>query len=109
MIRIGSRASLLARWQSEHIAEALRALGHHVEIELIQTTGDRLQQVAFAKVGTKGMFTQEIEDALLRSAEDASRVDLAVHSLKDMPTELASTFVLGAIPKRVDPRDAFVS
>ena len=104
MIRIGSRGSQLARWQSDHIADALRALGHEVEIELIQTTGDRLQQVAFAKVGTKGMFTQEIEDALLEG-----RVDLAVHSLKDMPTELASPFVLGAIPLRVDPRDALVS
>lgn len=104
MIRIGSRGSQLARWQSDHIADALRALGHEVEIELIQTTGDRLQQVAFAKVGTKGMFTQEIEDALLEK-----RVDLAVHSLKDMPTELAAPFVLGAIPLRVDPRDALVS
>jgi hydroxymethylbilane synthase len=104
LIRIGSRGSQLARWQSDHIAHALRALGHIVEIELIQTTGDRLQQVAFAKVGTKGMFTQEIEDALLEG-----RVDLAVHSLKDMPTELASPFVLGAIPERVDPRDALVS
>ena len=104
MIRIGSRGSQLARWQSDHIADALRALGHEVEIELIQTTGDRLQQVAFAKVGTKGMFTQEIEDALLEG-----RVDLAVHSLKDMPTELASPFVLGAIPLRVDPRDALIS
>jgi hydroxymethylbilane synthase len=104
LIRIGSRGSQLARWQSEHIAEALRALGHQVEIELIQTTGDRLQQVAFSKVGTKGMFTQEIEDALLEG-----RVDLAVHSLKDMPTELASPFVLGAIPNRIDPRDALVS
>lgn len=103
-IRIGSRASKLARWQSEHIASALRSLGHQVAIELIQTTGDRLQQVAFAKVGTKGMFTQEIEDALLDQ-----RIDLAVHSLKDMPTELASHFVLGAIPLRVDPRDALVS
>ncbi len=104
MIRIGSRGSQLARWQSNHIAAALRSFGHEVEIELIQTTGDRLQQVAFAKVGTKGMFTQEIEDALLER-----RVDLAVHCLKDMPTELASPFVFGAIPLRVDPRDALVS
>ncbi len=104
MIRIGSRGSQLARWQADHIAVALRALGHEVEIELIQTTGDRLQQVAFAKVGTKGMFTQEIEDALFEK-----RIDLAVHSLKDMPTELASAFVLGAIPARVDPRDALAS
>jgi hydroxymethylbilane synthase len=109
LIRIGSRASQLARWQSDHIADALRALGHQVEIKLIQTTGDRLQQVAFAKVGTKGMFTQEIEDALLQAPDDDDRVDLAVHSLKDMPTELGTLFTLGAIPKRVDPRDALVS
>jgi hydroxymethylbilane synthase len=104
VVRIGSRGSQLARWQSEHIAEALRTLGHAVEIELIQTTGDRLQTIAFAKVGTKGMFTQEIEDALLEG-----RVDLAVHSLKDLPTQLDPRFVLAAIPKRVDPRDALVS
>ena len=109
MIRIGSRGSQLARWQSDHVAAALRALGHEVEVHLIQTTGDRLQQVAFAKVGTKGMFTQEIEDALLRNDDDPGRVDLAVHSLKDMPTELAEPFVLAAIPPRVDPRDALVS
>jgi hydroxymethylbilane synthase len=109
LIRIGSRASLLARWQSEHIADALRARGHEVEIQLIQTTGDRLQQVAFAGVGTKGMFTQEIEEALLLPSDSPNRIDLAVHSLKDMPTELNPAFVFGAIPKRVDPRDAFVS
>ena len=109
MIRIGSRGSQLARWQSNHIAAALRALGHEVEVHLILTTGDRLQQVAFSKVGTKGMFTQEIEDALLRNNDDPDRVDLAVHSLKDMPTELAEPFVLAAIPPRVDPRDALVS
>ena len=104
MIRIGSRGSQLARWQSEHVADSLRQLGHEVEIEWIQTTGDRLQQIAFSKVGTKGMFTQELEEALL-----AGRVQLAVHSLKDMPTQLATPFVLGAIPPRVDARDALIS
>ncbi|MFC5864885.1 hydroxymethylbilane synthase [Acidicapsa dinghuensis] len=106
-VRIGSRGSLLALWQAEHIAELLRGRGHEVEIEIIKTTGDRLQGVTFAQVvaiGSKGMFTKEIEDALA-----AGRVDLAVHSLKDLPTELPEGFVLGATPKRVDPRDVFVS
>lgn len=106
-VRIGSRGSLLALWQAEHIAELLRGRGHEVEIEIIKTRGDRLQGVTFAQVvaiGSKGMFTKEIEDALA-----AGRVDLAVHSLKDLPTELPEGFVLGATPKRVDPRDVFVS
>jgi hydroxymethylbilane synthase len=75
-----------------------------VEIEIIKTTGDRLQEVAFAEVGSKGMFTKEIEEALADG-----RIDLAVHSLKDLPTELPEPFALAATPKRVDPRDAFVS
>lgn len=104
MIRIGSRGSQLALWQANHIADALRGAGHDVTIEIIRTTGDALQGVAFNKVGTKGMFTKEIEEALL-----AGRIDLAVHSLKDLPTELAEPFTIAAIPPRVDPRDAFVS
>ncbi len=83
MIRIGSRGSQLALWQANHIADALRALGHDVSIDIIRTTGDRMQNIAFASVGAKGMFTREIEDALL-----AETIDLAVHSLKDLPTEL---------------------
>jgi hydroxymethylbilane synthase len=104
MIRIGSRGSQLALWQAEHIAAALRSLGQEVSIEVIRTTGDRMQGVAFAKVGTKGMFTKEIEEALFDG-----RVDLAVHSLKDLPTVLDPAFVLAAIPPRADPRDAFIS
>ena len=104
MIRIGSRGSQLALWQAHHIAAALRALGHDVSITTITTTGDRLQGVPFARVGSKGMFTKEIEEALL-----AGQIDLAVHSLKDLPTELAEPFVIGAVTKRVDPRDVFVS
>src|SRR5208283_4270544 len=103
-LRIGSRGSQLALWQSNHIAALLRAQGHTVEIEIIKTTGDKLQEIAFAQVGSKGMFTKEIEEALA-----AGRVDLAVHSLKDLPTELPAPFVLAATPQRVDPRDAFVS
>ncbi|MGD0520444.1 MAG: hydroxymethylbilane synthase [Terracidiphilus sp.] len=103
-LRMGSRGSQLALWQANHIAGLLRAQGHSVEIEIIKTTGDRLQEFTFAQVGSKGMFIKEIEEALA-----AGRVDLAVHSLKDLPTELPETFALAATPKRVDPRDAFVS
>jgi hydroxymethylbilane synthase len=103
-LRIGSRGSPLALWQANHIAALLRGQGHSVEIEIIKTTGDRLQEFAFAEVGSKGMFTKEIEEALA-----AGKVDLAVHSLKDLPTELPEPFTLAATPLRVDPRDAFVS
>jgi hydroxymethylbilane synthase len=82
----------------------LRGRGYVVDIEVIKTTGDRLQTVTFAQVGTKGMFTLEIEQAL-----EAGRIDLAVHSLKDLPTELPAQFVLGATPERADPRDVLVS
>ena len=108
-LRIGSRGSQLALWQAKHIAARLRAHGHSVEIEIIKTTGDRLQAVTFAQVAaesgtTKGMFTKEIEEALA-----AGKVDLAVHSLKDLPTDLPQGFALAATPPRVDPRDVFVS
>ena len=103
-LRIGSRGSQLALWQANHVGALLRAEGHTVEIEIIKTTGDKITNVALAKVGTKGMFTKEIEDAL-----HEKRVDLAVHSLKDVPTELAEEFELAAIMKREDPRDAFIS
>src|SRR5512146_3314536 len=103
-LRIGSRGSQLALWQANHIAGLLRERGHEVEIEIIKTTGDKITDVALAKVGTKGMFTKEIEEALLEG-----RVDLAVHSLKDLPTELAADFEIAAITKRENPRDAFLS
>jgi len=103
-LRIGSRGSQLALWQANHIAACLRTRGHSVQIEIIKTTGDKLQEVTFAQVGSKGMFTKEIEEALAEG-----RVDLAVHSLKDLPTELPEPFRLAATPKRVDPRDVLVS
>jgi hydroxymethylbilane synthase len=103
-LRIGSRGSQLALWQANHISALLSARGHEVEIEIIHTTGDKITDVALAKVGTKGMFTKEIEEALA-----AGRVDLAVHSLKDLPTELPRGFEIAAITKREDPRDAFCS
>src|SRR6202453_2038470 len=103
-LRIGSRGSQLALWQAHHSARLLRGQEHEVEIEIIKTTGDRLQEVTFAQVGSKGMFTKEIEEALAEG-----RIDLAVHSLKDLPTELPEPFTLAATPPRVDPRDVFVS
>jgi hydroxymethylbilane synthase len=103
-LRIGSRGSQLALWQANHIKHLLEGQGHTVEIEIIKTTGDRLQEVTFAQVGSKGMFTKEIEEALAEG-----RVHLAVHSLKDLPTELPSPFLLAATPPRVDPRDVLVS
>jgi hydroxymethylbilane synthase len=102
--RIGSRGSQLALWQANHISALLRERGHDVEIEIIHTTGDKITDVALAKVGTKGMFTKEIEEALA-----AGRVDLAVHSLKDLPTELPPGFEIAAITEREDPRDALCS
>ena len=104
LLRIGSRGSQLALWQANHVAELLRERGHTVEIEIIQTTGDRVKEVALSKVGTKGMFTKEIEEALA-----AGRVHLAVHSLKDLPAELPAGLALGAFPPREDPRDVLVS
>jgi hydroxymethylbilane synthase len=82
----------------------LRLQGHEVEIEIIHTTGDKIIDVALSKVGAKGMFTKEIEDALA-----SEQIDLAVHSLKDLPTQLAEQFEIAAIPAREDPRDALCS
>ena len=104
MIRIGSRGSQLARWQAQHIAERLQQVGCPSSIEIITTTGDRIQNAPFTQVGTKGMFTKEIEEAL-----SAGRIDLAVHSMKDLPTELLPEFCIAAVPQRADARDAFVS
>jgi len=106
---VGSRGSQLALWQANHISDLLRVRGHEVEIEIIHTTGDKITDVPLAQVGTKGglgkgIFTKEIEEALA-----AGRVDLAVHSLKDLPTELPPGFEIAAITAREDPRDAFCS
>ena len=103
-LKIGSRGSQLALWQANHISALLRARGHRVELEIIKTTGDKILDVALAQVGTKGMFTKEIEEALTEK-----RVDLAVHSLKDLPTELPLGFELVAITERVNPHDVFLS
>ena len=111
-IRIGSRGSELALWQANQVASQLRSRGHSVSVEIIRTTGDRMQDPSFRAPATfpdgspldaKGIFIKEIEDALA-----AGRIDLAVHSLKDLPTTLDPRFTLAAIPTRADARDAFV-
>src|SRR5207237_8908611 len=104
LLRIGSRGSQLALWQANHVASLLREKGHDVSIEVIKTTGDKITDVALAKVGTKGMFTKEIEEAL-----SEHRVDLAVHSLKDLPTELSPGFLLASVPERADERASYLS
>lgn len=109
--RIGTRGSQLALWQAHYVADLLRGNGHEVEIEVIRTTGDRMQDPQFtppasfdgASLDSKGIFIKEIEDALA-----AGRIDLAVHSLKDLPTTLDPRFTLAAVPPRADARDAFV-
>ena len=103
-LKIGSRGSQLALWQANHIAAHLRERGQEAEIKIIHTTGDKITDVALAKVGTKGMFTKEIEEALA-----TGEIDLAIHSLKDLPTELSEQFEIAAILAREDPRDALCS
>ena len=105
VIRLGSRGSTLALWQAEHIrAEVERRTGRKVEITKIKTTGDVILDVPLSKVGGKGLFVKEIEEALL-----SNRIDLAVHSMKDVPTDLPGGLEISCITRREDPRDAFLS
>ena len=103
MIVIGSRGSQLALWQARHIAARLEQLGEQTRIQIIKTTGDKITDVPLAQVGGKGLFTKEIEEALLEGS-----IDLAVHSLKDMPAAVPAGLTLAAFPEREDPRDALV-
>ena len=115
-IVIGSRGSQLALWQANWVKDQLRAAGHEVSIEIIRTSGDKLQSYAptealpaslaqiVAEAGTKGLFIKEIEEALL-----SGQVDLAVHSLKDLPTTLPQGLILAAVPPREDARDVLIS
>ena len=105
MIRIGSRGSALALWQANHIRDRLMAehSGLDVEIEIIHTTGDKILDVPLSKIGDKGLFTKELDRALLDK-----RVDLAVHSLKDVPTKVEPGLRLAAVGKREDASDALV-
>jgi hydroxymethylbilane synthase len=103
-VRIGTRGSALALWQAEHVKARLEGLGHEAELRVISTTGDRLLDRRLESVGGKGAFLKEIEEAM-----QAGEVDLAVHSLKDVPTALPAGLALCAILERADPRDALVS
>jgi hydroxymethylbilane synthase len=103
VIVIGSRGSKLALWQAEHIAEALKALDTEARIEIIKTSGDKIQDVPLSQVGGKALFTKEIDEALLSGA-----IDLAVHSMKDVPTGLPQGLTIAAIPEREEPRDALI-
>ena len=103
-VRIGTRGSPLALWQADHVAGRLRAAGHRVDIKRITTTGDRILDRRLDTVGGKAAFLKEIEEALV-----AREVDLAVHSLKDVPTALPDGLVLCAFLEREDPRDAVLS
>src|SRR5437867_10305633 len=105
MLVIASRGSQLALWQARWVSAQLTAAGDACRIEIVKTTGDTISEVPLAKVGTmvgtKGLFTKEIEEALLDG-----HADLAVHSLKDLPTDLPVGLVLAAVPEREDARDA---
>jgi hydroxymethylbilane synthase len=103
MMVIGSRGSQLALWQARHIAAKLAEHGVETRIEIIKTTGDKITDVPLAQAGGKGLFTKEIEEALL-----AGTIDLAVHSLKDVPADLPSGLMLAAFPEREEPRDALI-
>jgi hydroxymethylbilane synthase len=103
MLTIGSRGSQLALWQARWVESRLSEHGIACRVEIIRTTGDKITDVPLAKVGVKGLFTKEIEEALL-----SGQIDLAVHSLKDLPTELPAGLELAAIPEREDARDAMV-
>ena len=102
-LTIGSRGSQLALWQAHYIEGRLQSLGVETRLVIIKTTGDKITDVPLAQVGGKGLFTKEIEEALLDG-----RIDLAVHSLKDLPTVLPDGLAVAAIPERELPFDALV-
>ena len=104
---IGTRGSPLALWQANHVRDLLVANGlppGEIDFAVIKTSGDTIQDVALREFGGKGLFTKEIDEALL-----GGRIDLAVHSMKDLPTELPSGIVIGAVLRRGDVRDALVA
>ncbi len=106
LIRIGTRASKLALWQAHHVAQLLESIDASLKIQIvpIKTTGDLILDRSLAKVGGKGLFLKEIEDALLRDD-----VDIAVHSMKDVPAQMPEGLVIAAMLEREDSRDAWVS
>ena len=103
-IRIGTRGSKLAMWQAHHVADLLKKNGAETEIVAIKTTGDKVLDVSIAKIGSKGVFTEEIETALA-----AGEIDIAVHSAKDMPSDLPLDFELIAFTEREPANDVLVT
>src|SRR5512138_219955 len=106
MIRIATRRSPLARWQAAHVSALLRERDPGLEVAMheVVTRGDKILDVPLAQVGGKGLFVKEIEDALL-----GRQAEVAVHSMKDLPAEIAPGLTIGAVPEREDPRDALVA
>ncbi len=106
IIKLGTRKSALARWQTEHVAKMLRAANPHIETEvkIITTQGDRVLDTPLPLIGGKGLFTAELEQALL-----SGEIDCAVHSLKDLPTEMPAGLTIGAIPLRAAVEDALIT
>ena len=104
-LRIGTRGSALALWQANHLRDALaKSFGIESEIVVVKTSGDRFAAAQIEQIGIRGIFTKELEDALI---ED--RADLAVHSMKDVPTEFSEVCKIAIVFPREDPRDALVS
>jgi hydroxymethylbilane synthase len=103
-LTIGTRGSQLALWQANWVKDQLVASGYEIEIRIIKTTGDKMQTLPLTASGTKGLFIKEIEEALLEGA-----VDLAVHSMKDLPTDQPAGLMVGAVPPREDARDVLIS
>ena len=103
-LRIGTRGSALALWQTERVRALLRSAGHQTVRVEIKTTGDLATDMPFARIGSRAIFTKQIDDALLEE-----RIDLAVHSLKDLPTQLPDGITIAAVGSREDPRDALVA
>ncbi|RYZ59440.1 MAG: hydroxymethylbilane synthase, partial [Proteobacteria bacterium] len=106
VVKVGSRGSALALWQTEHVIARLKEAHPGVEFEIliIKTQGDKILDVPLARIGDRGLFVKEIEEALLDG-----RIDFAVHSLKDLPTEQPAGLMIGAVSERVDARDCLVS
>ncbi|HEU4698247.1 MAG TPA: hydroxymethylbilane synthase, partial [Gemmatimonadales bacterium] len=102
-LRVGTRASALALWQTERVRALLDAAGVATERIEITTTGDAVRDVPLSRIGTRGLFTRQLDEAMLEG-----RIDLAVHSLKDLPTRLPAGIALAAVSDREDPRDALV-
>jgi hydroxymethylbilane synthase len=104
LIKIGTRASRLARWQADAVQQILEKAGFKTEIVLIQTIGDQLLETSISKIGEKGVFTRALDEALSRG-----EVDVAVHSTKDIPTEFPDDLEIVAVMKREDPRDVLLA